>query len=256
MIDTHVHLNANQFVEDVKDVIDRAREAGVNTMICVGFDDTTNTKAIELATTYPYIYATVGIHPTDALHATPDDMNKISELANHPRVVAIGECGLDYYWDKVGHDVQKAVLKAQIALAITCNKPLVLHMRDASEDLYEVLLPYKGKIQGVMHCYSGSAQMAMKYVDLGLYISLGGPITFLNAKAPKEVARVVPLHRLLIETDAPYLAPHPLRGKRNEPSYIPYIVDALANEKGITREEVIKATTQNAISLFKLEETL
>jgi TatD DNase family protein len=254
LFDTHVHLNADQFQEDVEDVMKRAQEAGVKRMVVVGFDRLTITRAMELVEKYDWLYAAVGWHPVDAIDMTEEDLNWIEELANHPKVVAIGEMGLDYHWDKSPKDVQKDVFRRQIRLAKKVKLPIIIHNREATQDIVDILKEEGASdVGGVMHCFSGSAETALECVKLNFYISLGGPVTFKNAKKPKEVAEAVPLDKLLIETDCPYLAPHPYRGKRNEPAYVKLVAEEIAALKHLSYEEVAAATMKNANTLFQLD---
>ncbi|SIS12337.1 TatD family hydrolase [Peribacillus simplex] len=251
LFDTHVHVNAEQFNEDLEDVIDRAKEAGVNNMVVVGFDRPTIIRAMELIEAYDFMYAAVGWHPVDAIDMTEEDLQWIEELSNHPKVVAIGEMGLDYHWDKSPKDVQMEVFRKQIRLAKKVGLPIIIHNREATADIVNILKEEEASmVGGIMHCFSGSAETALECINMNFYISLGGPVTFKNAKKPKEVAAAVPLDRLLIETDCPYLAPHPYRGKRNEPSYVKLVAEQIAEIKQLTLEEVSQATTENAKKLF------
>ncbi|MFJ7367666.1 TatD family hydrolase [Peribacillus frigoritolerans] len=251
LFDTHVHVNAEQFNEDLEDVIERAKEAGVDNMVVVGFDRPTIIRAMELIETYDFMYAAVGWHPVDAIDMTEDDLKWIEELSNHPKVVAIGEMGLDYHWDKSPKDVQMEVFRKQIRLAKKVRLPIIIHNREATADIVNILKEEEAsRVGGIMHCFSGSAETALECINMNFYISLGGPVTFKNAKKPKEVAAAVPLDRLLIETDCPYLAPHPYRGKRNEPSYVKLVAEQIAEIKQLTIEEVSQATTENAKKLF------
>ncbi|MFP7446973.1 TatD family hydrolase [Bacillus infantis] len=251
LFDTHVHLNAEQFEEDLEEVIGRAQAEGVSHMVVVGFDRPTITKAMELAEAYDFIFACVGWHPVDAIDMTDEDLAWIEELAAHPKVVAIGEMGLDYHWDKSPKDVQKDVFRRQIRMAKKVKLPIVIHNRDATADVVEILREEgAGEVGGIMHCYSGSVEVAKECLDMNFYISLGGTVTFKNAKKPKEVAEAVPLEKLLIETDCPYLAPHPYRGKRNEPAYVKLVAEQIAELKGLAFKEVAEATTENAKRLF------
>lgn len=253
MFDTHVHLNARQFEEDRTEVIQRAFDAGVTYMTVVGFDDETIPIAMELAEEYETIYAAVGWHPVDAIDFTQEKYDWIKELSAHPKVVAIGEMGLDYHWDTSPKDVQKDVFKQQIALAKDVQMPIIIHNREATEDVIRVLQEENAEeIGGIMHCYNDSVDYVDACLDMNFYISLGGPVTFKNAPLPKEVAQYVPLDKLLIETDAPFLAPHPNRGKRNEPSYVSYVAEQIAHLRGISVKEVHKATTENAKRVFNL----
>ncbi|MCK1995395.1 TatD family hydrolase [Peribacillus muralis] len=251
LFDTHVHVNADQFNEDLEEVIQRAKEAGVNNMVVVGFDRPTIKRAMELVETYDFMYAAVGWHPVDAIDMTEDDLRWIEELSSHPKVVAIGEMGLDYHWDKSPKEVQVEVFRKQIRLAKKVGLPIVIHNREATADIVKILKEEEASsVGGIMHCFSGSAETALECINMNFYISLGGPVTFKNAKKPKEVAAAVPLDRLLIETDCPYLAPHPFRGKRNEPSYVKLVAEQIAEIKQLTIEEVSQATTENAKKLF------
>lgn len=253
LVDTHVHLNSKKFKDNLPEVISRAHEAGVEMMIVVGFDHETNLKAIELAEKYPFIYATVGYHPTDARHVKDNDYKILEKYLNHEKVVGVGECGLDFYWDKEFIDKQIEVFRKQIELSIKFDLPLIIHMREASEATYNVLSEYPN-LKGIMHCYSGSAEMVEMFLKLGLHISLGGPVTFKNGRVPKEVAKIVPLNKLLIETDAPYLSPHPFRGKTNEPARVKLIAEEIAKLRDISYTEVANKTSKNAYKLFKIKE--
>jgi len=253
LVDTHVHLNSKKFKDDLPQVISRAHEAGVELMIVVGFDHETNLKAIELAEKYPFIYATVGFHPTDARHVKESDYEILIKQLQHEKVVGVGECGLDFYWDKEFIDKQIEVFRRQIELSIKFDKPLVIHMRDASEATYNVLSEYEN-LKGIMHCYSGSAEMVEMYLKLGLHISLGGPVTFKNGRVPKEVAKIVPINKLLIETDAPYLSPHPFRGKTNEPARVKLVAEEIARIRDISYTEIADKTAKNAYKLFNIKE--
>ena len=251
LFDTHAHLNATQFEEDFQEVIQRALDEGVSHIVVVGFDRITIRRAIELAETYEFIYAAVGWHPVDAIDMTNDDLLWIEQLAGHPKVVALGEMGLDYYWDKSPKDIQKEVFRKQISLAKKVSLPIIIHNREATADIVQILQEENAsEVGGIMHCYSGSIEVAEQCMDMNFYISFGGPVTFKNAKKPKEVAAVVPIEKLLIETDCPYLTPHPYRGKRNEPSYVKYIAEQIAQLKGLTVEEVAQKTSENAKKLF------
>lgn len=252
-IDTHVHLNADQYEEDIQEVIQRALDADVKEMVVVGFDRPTIEKAMKLIDEYPFLYAAIGWHPVDAIDCTEADLQWIEELAAHPKVVAIGETGLDYYWDKSPKEIQQELLRKQIRLAQKLDLPIVIHNRDATEDCVRILKEEHAEITGgVMHCYSGSVEIAKECINMNFMISLGGPVTFKNAKKPKEVATEIPLEYLMIETDAPYLAPHPHRGKRNEPSLVPLVAEEIARLKEISVEEVASATTANAHRFYKI----
>jgi TatD DNase family protein len=251
LFDTHAHLNAIQYEEDIVEVIQRAKSERVTHIVVVGFDKDTIKRAMELTEQYEMIYAAVGWHPVDAIDMTDEDLEWIKELASHPKVVAIGEMGLDYYWDKSPKDIQKDVFRRQIRLAKEVKLPIIIHNRDSTEDVVKILKEENaGEVGGIMHCFTGSLEVAKQCMDMNFYISFGGPVTFKNAKKSKEVATEIPLERLLIETDCPYLTPHPFRGKRNEPSYVKYIAEQIAELKGLSFEEVAKITSDNAKKLF------
>ena len=253
LFDTHVHLNAEQFDEDVEEVIARAKEAGVENMVVVGFDRPTIERAMELVETYDFLYASVGWHPVDAIDMKDEDLDWIEEWTKHPKVVALGEMGLDYHWDKSPEDVQKDVFRRQIRLAKKVKLPIIIHNREATQDIVDILKEEgASEVGGIMHCFSGSPEVAKECVDMNFYISLGGPVTFKNARKPKEVAKEIPLEKLLVETDCPYLAPHPNRGKRNEPAYVRLVAEQIADLKEISIEEVEAATTRNAKKLFNI----
>lgn len=256
LIDTHVHLNADQYEEDVDEVIRRALDAGVGKMVVVGFDRPTIRRALELAETYPFIYLVIGWHPVDAVDCTEEDLQWIEEIAaDHPKVVGIGETGLDYHWDKSPKDVQQELFRRQIALAKKLKLPVIIHNRDATGDVVRILKEeHAAETGGIMHCFSGSPETAKECVEMNFMISLGGPVTFKNARQPKEVAKEIPLEHLLVETDAPYLAPHPYRGKRNEPSYVRLVAEQIAQLKEIPFEEVARKTTENALKIFEIRE--
>lgn len=252
-IDTHVHLNADQYKEDVEEVIQRALEAKVEKMVVVGFDRKTIEIALRLAEEYPFIYLVIGWHPVDAIDCTTEDLRWIEELAENPKVVGIGETGLDYHWDKSPKDVQQELFRKQIQLAKKVKLPIIIHNRDATADVVRILKEENAaEVGGIMHCFGGSVETAKECIDMNFFISLGGPVTFKNAKMPKRVAAEIPLDKLLIETDAPYLAPHPYRGKRNEPAYVVLVAEEIAKIKEVSIEDVAKQTTENALHLFKI----
>ena len=251
-IDTHAHIFDAQFDEDRIDVINRLIEAKIKKAVVVGFSKETNVLALNLAKEHAFLYPTAGLHPSEANEITESDILDLEKFINDNKVYAIGECGLDYYWVNDNKEKQKWLFTEQIKLAIKYDLPLIIHCRDAVGDVYEILKEYKGKLRFVMHCYSGSSEMAVEFVKLGGMISLGGPVTFKNAKAPKEVAKIVPLDRLLIETDCPYLAPHPKRGSLNHSGNLEYTNAVLAAIWGITPEECAHITEENAKRFFRL----
>ncbi len=253
LFDTHVHLNDKKYMDDLVEVIDRAKNEGVKYMLVVGYDQVSNQRAIELSEKYEFIYAAVGWHPVDAIYLTDELFDQLKEQLNHSKVVAVGECGLDYHWDTSPVDIQKEVFVKQIQLAKEINKPLIIHTRDSIQDTYDILKENSvDVIGGVMHCYSGSIEMARSFINLNFKISLGGPVTFTNGRRAQEVATHIPLEDLLIETDAPYLTPHPYRGTRNEPAYVSMVAKKIAELKNISYEKVAKQTTFNACQLFNI----
>ncbi|ARK28434.1 TatD family hydrolase [Halalkalibacter krulwichiae] len=251
LFDTHVHLNADQFEDDLDEVISRAKEAGVGYMVVVGFDEKTIKKAVGLINTYDFIYAAVGWHPVDAIDMKEEHLDWLEELSSHPKVVALGEMGLDYHWDKSPKEIQKEVFRKQIQLAKKVKLPIVIHNREADQDIVDILREENAaEVGGIMHCFGGSVEIAEECLRMNFHISLGGPVTFKNARRPKEVAKAVPLNRLLVETDCPYLAPHPYRGKRNEPAYVQLVAEQIAELRGLDYQEVAEQTTFNAKRLF------
>ena len=254
LFDTHAHLNAEQYNEDLEAVIDRAKSEGVSKIVVVGFDRPTIVKAMELAEEYSFIYAAVGWHPVDAIDMTDKDLAWIEELAAHPKVVALGEMGLDYHWDKSPKHIQKEVFRKQIALAKKVKLPIIIHNREATMDIVEILKEEGAhEVGGIMHCFSGSIETAKECMKMNFYISFGGPVTFKNAKNVKEVAAAIPVERLLIETDCAYLTPHPFRGKRNEPGHVKLVAEELAILKGLSYEELANITMENAKKVFGID---
>ena len=253
LFDTHAHLDAYQYDEDREEMIQRARDAGVELIVNIGFDRKTIPTTMELIDKYDFIYAAIGWHPVESIHMQEGDLEWIEELCKHPKVVAIGEIGLDYHWDTSPKEVQQRVFREQIRLAKKLNMPIVIHNRDAHADVVSILKEEgASEVGGIMHCFSGSADIAKQCLDMNFYISFGGPVTFKNARVPKEVLKMVPLDKLLIETDCPYLSPHPHRGKRNEPSYVSLVAEMVAEIKGKTIEEIAKITTENGRNCYRI----
>ncbi|GAB4405720.1 MAG: TatD family nuclease-associated radical SAM protein [Thermodesulfovibrionales bacterium] len=251
MIDTHCHLD---MFDDRDDVIKRARDAGLEALITIGSDFASNITNLEIARKYDFVYAAVGIHPHDAKDFTEEIFKGLKEWAElRGKVVAIGETGLDYHYDHSPGDVQQEVFRRHLSLAKSTGLPVIVHSRDARNDTLEILTA-SGISKGVLHCFSGDMDMAERVMEMGLYISIAGPVTFKNAKRLLEVAREIPDDYLMVETDAPYLAPEPMRGKRNEPSYIVHTVRKLAELRGVNPEDIIRITTLNARRLFKMGE--
>lgn len=253
MIDTHAHLNDARFVKDVRQAVSRALEAGVRKIINVGFDLESSKRAVAQAENYDCVYAAVGIHPHDSGKAAEKDLDVIYEMCRHPKVVAVGEIGLDYYRNLSPKDVQKRMFELQVNLAKQADKPVIVHDREAHADTVKVLKDSNaGIVGGVLHCFSGSAEIAAECLKMGFYISFAGPVTFSNARRLAEVAASIPLDRILAETDCPYLTPEPHRGRRNEPAYVRYVVETLARIKGLSFEEMREITEKNARMLFNI----
>jgi len=253
LIDTHTHLDFNQFDADRNDVIYRAQEADVAGMITIGIDLKTSLKSVEIAEQHPNIFAAAGIHPHDASDATEEDFEGLKELYQHPKVVAIGEVGLDYYRNLTVPETQRKVFRSFLDLAKELDLPLIIHTRDANDEILSILRE-KNKIgwRGVFHCFSGDIYMADKVLDMGFYISFTGTVTFKNSNAV-AVAKHIPVERLMVETDCPFMAPVPHRGKRNEPAFVQYIAQRIAELKGISFAEMANTTTKNAMELFGLD---
>lgn len=252
MIDTHSHLFEDDFNDDIELCIKRCKENNVNKIILVGFSYKTNRLAQEYANKYDIFYPTAGVHPEECNNNYLELFNELKEFIKYHKVYAIGECGLDYYWSTEFKEEQKKLFELQCDLAIELDLPIIIHSREAIQDTFDIIKEYNGKLKGVMHCYSGSLEMAKEFVKLGFYIGLDGPITYKNAKEPKRVCEGIDINNLLIETDCPYMTPTPFRGKRNESAYVKYILEAMANIKNISVEECDEITTRNAIKLFNL----
>lgn len=252
-LDSHVHLDDVRFAEDRDQTIQRALDAGVTTMINVGADMNSTRESLKLAKGYPgIIYATAGVHPHDAKNVTEDDYRELENYLIHPEVLAVGEIGLDYHYDLSPRETQRIVFKQQLDLAVANDKPVIIHMREATEDTLNLLQQYASKLRGVMHCFSGSWETARAVLDLGLHLGFDGPLTFANSAKLREVAVKAPSDRILIETDCPYLTPVPYRGKRNEPAYVKEVAAVLAELKKMDLEEIASLTANNARGLFSI----
>ncbi|WDL99008.1 TatD family hydrolase [Alicyclobacillus sp. ALC3] len=250
LFDSHCHLNDDQFADDLADVLTRARAVGIKRIVVPGVDVASSQRAIWLAEQEPEVFAAVGIHPEAAKDVPDEDFAQIESLTSHPKVVAVGEIGLDYYWDAAPRPEQQDVLRRQLELAERCRLPVILHNRESTADLVAMIESFRGRVTGVMHCFNESEAVAKRCLDLGYYISFGGPVTFKKADDVRAVAQVIPADRLLAETDSPYLSPTPLRGKRNEPERVALVVAELARVRGQDTEEVARQTAENALRLF------
>ncbi|HEX6767826.1 MAG TPA: TatD family hydrolase [Candidatus Binatia bacterium] len=255
LIDSHAHIQGKEYAGEAEAVIARARAAGVETIVAVGGagDMSSNTEAVRMAHAFPNVYATVGMHPHDAKDVGVEALEALKNLAMDAKVVAIGETGLDYYYSHSPHDVQRRVFGQFIHMARQTRLPIVVHERDAAQDAAELLRREgAGELRGVIHCFTGNYQAACAYLDLGFYLSFTGIITFKNADALREVVSKVPLERILVETDSPYLTPVPHRGKRNEPAYVRFVAETISKVKDLTIEDIAQATTANVKQLFHI----
>ena len=255
IFDTHCHLNSEELYSRLEEVVNSASKVGVNKYLVVGWNKESSILAVELAHQFPEIYAAIGYHPTDVEGVSEEDFNEVMKYIDDPKVLAVGEIGLDYHWikDPILRERQKEWFVKQINFANLHKKPISIHNRDAFNDCLTILKEHKPLYGGVMHCYSGSVESLKDVLDLGLYIGLGGPLTFTNAKTPKEVCEEVPLDRLVVETDCPYLSPHPLRGTINEPKNIALVVDEVTNLRGLSKKHILDVLYKNSCRLFGIE---
>ena len=248
--DTHCHLNDDAYRDDLEAVIGRARQEGVDYILVPGYDLPSSVQAVELARRYDGVFAAVGVHPHDAITYNPAVERELQRLLADEKVVAVGEIGLDYYYNHSPRERQQEVFRRQLALAEAADLPVIIHNREAHQDLFQLLQAAGKKYRGVLHAYSGSKEVLPGFLALGFYISVGGPVTFRNARKLPEVVKTVPIDRLLLETDAPYLTPHPYRGRRNEPAYLIHTAGRVTEIRGMSREELAAVTTENALRLF------
>lgn len=249
MIDTHVHLNDNAYNDILNEIIQSANNNGINKMIIIGCDYQSSLKAIEIAKKYENIYAMVGLHPSEVDHETDTDLNWLKELLVEDKVIGVGEIGIDLYWTKENKDLQIEYFEKQLQISLEYNLPVSIHSRDAIELTYQILS--KNKYKGVIHCFSGSLEMANKFIKLGYLIGIGGVVTFKNTNL-KDVVRNIPMESIITETDGPYLAPTPFRGKMNKPEYIKLIVDEIASLKSLSVNEVEIQIDKNVKKVFNI----
>ena len=257
LIDTHTHLDDARYESDREAMIARAREGGVDTMITIGCDLATSRSAVALAGHYPFVYASIGVHPHEVKHITDSWYDELRQLARENKVVAYGEIGLDYHYNHSDPDLQRRRFREQLQLARELSLPVIIHTREAQDDTIRILKEERAsEIGGVFHCFSGDAWLAKDALDLGFYLSFSGILTFQNATMLRDIAKTVPADRLLIETDCPYLTPIPHRGKRNEPAYVKHVAETLAmitsNGNTLTAEDIGRLTSDNARRLFKI----
>jgi TatD DNase family protein len=253
MVDTHCHLYDREAFPDPEQVVHKANEAGVNQLVVIGINLETSRAAIELAHKFSGVFATVGFHPNHATEYSSEGQRELHHLAKDPRVVAIGEIGLDYHWDFATPEEQRIALFPQMELAREVGKPMVFHCREALDDLLRILKDLKPPIPAVLHCFAGDQDQANQALEMGCYLGFDGPLTYKKNHALRDIAKNCPMDRILIETDAPYLSPEPLRGKRNEPANVSLILAKLAEIKGTPIDELDLITTQNACRLFGLK---
>lgn len=250
IFDSHAHYNDEQFDIDRDALLASLPEAGIVGILNCGTDVESSIVSIEMAEKYPFVYAACGYHPESALEFNEERLSEIEKMLSHGKCVAVGEIGLEYHYDFVPKDVQKYVFEKHLELAVKYDMPVIVHDREAHADTLELLKKYNPK--GVLHCYSGSAEMAKEILKMGMYIGLGGAVTFKNAIKPGEVAEMIPLDRLLLETDCPYMAPVPMRGKRNNSAYISYVAEKIADIKNMPTQDLLDITSENAMNLFNI----
>ena len=250
--DTHAHLDDAAFDEDREEVLQRIREAGVGLVLNPGCDEESTRRAARLAENHDFVWFAAGFHPEELKSLTEESYQAVCELARHPKCLAIGEIGLDYYWDASRKEEQKALLHRQLELALELDKPVIIHDREAHADCLEAVKQHPG-LRGVFHCYSGSAEMAAELLKAGWYLGFDGPVTYKNARKAIEVLQICPLDRILVETDSPYLPPVPMRGRRNDPGNLPYICARIGEVKGLSAEEVARITRENGCRLFNVK---
>ena len=253
IFDTHAHYDDEDFDADRYELLESMKEHGVGTIVNIGASMRSCKTTLALAEKYPFVYGVLGVHPSDCGEMTEEDIQWIKANSAHEKIIAIGEIGLDYYWDNVERDVQKKWFVRQLEIAKETGLPVVIHSRDAAQDTLEIMKSeHKGTTGGVIHCFSYGVEMAREYLNMGYYIGVGGVLTFKNGKKLKEVVEYAPMDKLVLETDCPYLAPVPYRGKRNSSLYLSHVVEAMAEIKGISAEEVIRVTAENAKRLYRL----
>ena len=253
IFETHAHYDDSQFDEDRDQMLEGLPAAGVGKVVDIGSSRVSNDKIIELMDKYEFVYGALGIHPCDSVQLEEMGIEWLEEACEHPKCVAIGEIGLDFYWDKDNCEVQKKWFRRMLNLAREKKLPVVIHSRDAAQDTIDIMKEENAQeIGGVIHCFSYSKEIAKIFVDMGFYIGVGGVITFTNGKKLKEAVEVIPMDRIVLETDCPYLAPVPFRGKRNNSAYLTYVIEAIAEIKGLSVEEVEQITYENALRLYRM----
>lgn len=254
IFDSHAHYDDEAFDEDREDLLAHMKEKGIGTIVNVGASMESTARSVELAHRYENVYASVGVHPSETYELTEQDMLILEKYITDKKVVAVGEIGLDYHYPDTDRELQEKWFTRQLDIAVKTNMPVIIHSRDAAGDTMDILKKYQGKLAGgVIHCYSYSADMAKEYVKMGYYIGIGGVLTFKNAKKLKETAKEVPIEKIVLETDCPYLSPEPNRGMRNDSTNIKYVVKVLSDIKGMSEEEIENITYENAIRLYGIK---
>lgn len=252
IIDTHAHYDDEQFDADRESLLGEMEAGGIGLIINAGSTIASWDKIIKLTEEYPFVYGAVGVHPDEAGTLDEKQFGRMKELLVREKIVAVGEIGLDYYWDRESHDLQKKWFIRQLELAREKNMPVIIHSREAAADTFQIMKQHAQGMKAVIHCYSYSAEMAAEYVKMGYYIGVGGVVTFKNAKKLKQVVKEIPLENIVLETDCPYLAPVPFRGKRNSSLYLTYVAEEIAEIKDVTVEKVIRQTEENSRNLYDL----
>ena len=252
IIDTHAHYDDGQFDADREELLGSMEEGGIGLIVNVGSTVASWDKIVELTEKYPFVYGAVGVHPDEVGELDEEKFLRMADLLDRDKIVAVGEIGLDYYWDKEKHDLQKEWFVRQLGLAREKEMPVIIHSREAAADTFDIMKQHAAGMKAVIHCYSYSPEMAREYVKMGYYIGVGGVVTFKNAKKLKQVVQEIPLESIVLETDCPYLAPVPYSGKRNCSLYLPYVAEQIAELKGTTVEEVIQQTEKNSRELYGL----
>ncbi len=252
IIDTHAHYDDEQFDADRESLLAQMQDAGIGLIVNAGSTVPSWDKIIKLTEEYPFLYGAIGVHPDEVGALDEEQFARMSALLDQEKIIALGEIGLDYYWDNESHDLQKKWFIRQLELAREKNMPVIIHSREAAADTMEIMKQYAAGMRAVIHCYSYSAEMAKEYVKMGYSIGVGGVVTFKNAKKLKQVVQEIPLSSIVLETDCPYLAPVPYRGKRNCSLYLPYVAEQIAELKGVTVEEVKRQTEINSRELYGL----
>lgn len=253
IFDTHAHYDDEQFDEDRDELLASMQACGVEAVTNIGASLTTSQNTIELTKKYPFVYGAIGVHPNEVDELNEDGIAWLKENSTLPKIVAVGEIGLDYYWDEPGREVQKKWFLRQLELAWEVKLPVVIHSRDAAKDTLDIMKSFHAEnLGGVIHCFSYTKEMAREYLNMGFYLGIGGVVTFKNAKKLKEVVEYMPMEQMVLETDCPYLSPVPNRGKRNSSLNLPYVVEEVAHLKGISVDEVIDITNRNAKTMYRL----